>query len=798
MIKKVGKYLFLFSIALSLVFLFGVKKAEAQVVPTHEVVINELMWMGSSGDAYDEWIELKNTTTKEIDITGWIIVNAGKNVGGSKTSILIARADSTPCSIPAGGYFVILNASKLATTKIDLINIYPHFLGVNLSLANSGNGDLILRKPGGEIIDQAEGDIWPEGDNTKKYSMERNDPPGDGLMAENWHTAADSIGFMPDSFEKGTPGLENSLIINNYPTAPILTVPLNNANLLNGDEVEFSWQPSIDPEGQEVSYEFYLGCSDNLGINDLIDSGFSETSYFLETNNIIDDYGVCPKYYWKIIASDGALETESGSIYSFTIFVPVYPDEVLEFVNLENAIIRQVQVSRIIDGDTIEVTPGLEFGGIIYPKVRLLFVDTPEEGEPFYELANDFTGQLLGQIVDLVISRKTDEQIDDPRYDRTLAVIIFQNKVFNTQLLEQGLASYYDIDNSVLIFNEWLAILQQAQKAKIGLWWPTSSLILSELLPDPVGLDSEGEWIEIYNPSDDRVVISRFLLDKYPILSGTSIAPKSFLVLPRSQTETTLNNTGDTISLFFPGGLLINETIYSQSVEGLSWARKVDGTWAWTTTLTKGLPNIFTTLIEEDENTADVTIIPINTVPIEILTGDFENFENKLVKVTGKVTSTSGDTFYLDDGSGEVKIYIQEKTGIDKPEMHKNDIFEVTGIVDLYGKTWRILPQDQDDIKLIEEAAIVSVTVKASTTKKASVASTISKAITPSIKSAKAVETSKPETEVKAENIKSPFWIQLTKAVLGLVAILLILFVIKILRTPKPITIGGHFGDDET
>jgi len=191
----------------------------------------------------------------------------------------------------------------------------------------------------------------------------------------------------------------------------------------------------------------------------------------------------------------------------------------------------------------------------------------------------------------------------------------------------------------------------------------------------------------------------------------------------------------------------------------------------------------------------------INTIPIEIPTGDFKNYLNKLVKVTGEVISTSGNTFYLDDGSGEAKIYIQSKTHIDKPPMHKGDIFEVTGLVDLYGASnWRVLPQNQDDVRLVEATLASVATTAKSTSKKvttAAVSISLPSNTTNSDKKIAAAEDPNDKTN-DSSNQKTPFWIQIIEAIVGLVFILLIIFIIKIIRTPKPKTIGGHFGDDET
>lgn len=48
-------------------------------------------------------------------------------------------------------------------------------------------------------------------------------------------------------------------------------------------------------------------------------------------------------------------------------------------------------VSRVVDGDTVGVTPAV--GG--NDTIRLIGVDTPERGEPLYEEAAAFTGENL-------------------------------------------------------------------------------------------------------------------------------------------------------------------------------------------------------------------------------------------------------------------------------------------------------------------------------------------------------------------------------------------------------------------
>lgn len=104
-------------------------------------------------------------------------------------------------------------------------------------------------------------------------------------------------------------------------------------------------------------------------------------------------------------------------------------------------------------------------------------------------------------------------------------------------------------------------------------------------------------------------------------------------------------------------------------------------------------------------SSADNIVILNHTDPIvpkEIAVSNIgEKNEGTYVKTAGIVTETSGDTFYISDGNSEIKVVINKTTGIDKPKMKKGDQVEVTGIVSQYKDEYRILPIDQDDVKIV-------------------------------------------------------------------------------------------------
>jgi DNA/RNA endonuclease YhcR with UshA esterase domain len=70
--------------------------------------------------------------------------------------------------------------------------------------------------------------------------------------------------------------------------------------------------------------------------------------------------------------------------------------------------------------------------------------------------------------------------------------------------------------------------------------------------------------------------------------------------------------------------------------------------------------------------------------------------EGHLVQIDGKVTRFG--SVFVDDGTGEAKVYVRESTGIKMPKLRKGQIVTVIGIVGRYQETWELLPRYASDI----------------------------------------------------------------------------------------------------
>jgi len=98
-------------------------------------------------------------------------------------------------------------------------------------------------------------------------------------------------------------------------------------------------------------------------------------------------------------------------------------------------------------------------------------------------------------------------------------------------------------------------------------------------------------------------------------------------------------------------------------------------------------------------------------VPKKVLTGQInESTEGMIISTSGKITKTKNDAPYgykvfINDGSGEVDIYINSSTGllIDTSNWKVGATIEVTGFSSQYNTEYECDPRNKTDIRIIED-----------------------------------------------------------------------------------------------
>ncbi|QHS21847.1 hypothetical protein GWK91_02310 [Virgibacillus sp. MSP4-1] len=133
-----------------------------------------------------------------------------------------------------------------------------------------------------------------------------------------------------------------------------------------------------------------------------------------------------------------------------------------------NSNLESARVSRVVDGDTIEI----QYKGKT-EDVRLLLVDTPETVhpskpvQPYGPEASSFAKNTLS-------GKQVQIEFDGPKrdhYDRLLAYIWVDGKMFNQMLLEKGLARLaYVYDPPYTHYDAYVKAQTKAVNANRGIW----------------------------------------------------------------------------------------------------------------------------------------------------------------------------------------------------------------------------------------------------------------------------------------------------------------------------------------
>jgi endonuclease YncB( thermonuclease family) len=156
-----------------------------------------------------------------------------------------------------------------------------------------------------------------------------------------------------------------------------------------------------------------------------------------------------------------ARESANTQAKTETLASKPIPTETIQQATVEEKFL----VSRIIDGDTIELSNG--------KKVRYIGIDTPETVDPrksvqcFGKEAKEANTNLV--LNKVVILKKDVSETD--KYGRLLRYVYLEDGTFvNLWLVKNGYASVYTYPPDVARSQEFLTAEQEARKNKQGLW----------------------------------------------------------------------------------------------------------------------------------------------------------------------------------------------------------------------------------------------------------------------------------------------------------------------------------------
>lgn len=171
-----------------------------------DVVINEIAWMGTNVSANDEWIELYNNSSNNINLEGWVL----KSEDGTPEIKLTG-------AIPANGFFLLERTDDETLPGISADQIYKGALG------NNGE-NLKLFDNSGNLVDQVNcSSGWFSGDNETKQTMERKNSKISDSGSQNWQSSQNPGGTPKTANSKPTPGNQGTEELKNEGTKEKIT-----------------------------------------------------------------------------------------------------------------------------------------------------------------------------------------------------------------------------------------------------------------------------------------------------------------------------------------------------------------------------------------------------------------------------------------------------------------------------------------------------------------------------------------------------------------------------------------------
>ena len=126
-----------------------------------------------------------------------------------------------------------------------------------------------------------------------------------------------------------------------------------------------------------------------------------------------------------------------------------------------------------------------------------------------------------------------------------------------------------------------------------------AEVVINEFLPNPVGPEPAGEWIELFNKGGSNADVNGWIfydvIDSHAlaitsanVVGGSTIISAGGYLIVNYQSPSTfsLNNSGSESVRLYNGvigiGLLVDSVTYNGTIEGQTWARVPDGVGGWT------------------------------------------------------------------------------------------------------------------------------------------------------------------------------------------------------------------------
>lgn len=561
-----------------------------------DVVINE--FVADPADGEEEWIELINRSGKTIDLTDWKIEDGGEH--STKLSGTISQTSPN-------NFFLVKNPTG--------------------NLNNAGDR-IVLRSPEGVVIDDLSYGNWD-----------------DGNLNDNAPTAADpsSIARIVDGGISGNPA---------HDFTQTLTPTLGQPNIITATTSTINTGPLTlrlselypNPAGSDDAEFIELT---NIGTVEVDARGWqiidaSGATYIIDAKDFTKvlispgAFFILPRAVTKIALNNSGTET-------IRLFPPASTTPIHE-ISYSGSAPEGASSANFNEKWqwTTTVTPG---------SANIL---TTINREPKAAIECDKNGTA-----GVAIRMSAEDSTDADGNNLTIKWNFGDKTTGEGEIVEHTYmsAGQYIVSISVddghggvatdkTTINITAAKTPARAVLGVALSNPLANIRLSEIFPAPP--KGEEEWLEIENDDDATAYLTGWAIQdasgrSFTFADDVTILPHEFLLVPKSLSHISLNNTGDDISLISPNGEIIEEITYPSAKVSMSWVVDEYGEWGWSRVATPQKPNQIE--LPAGEATANDASSPITRA-------------SQSISVTGIITSTPGMV-------GERVIYLSQITGIE-------------------------------------------------------------------------------------------------------------------------------------
>jgi|GEM_PF-1113327 len=522
-----------------------------------KILINEFVADPSDGE--NEWVELTNKESAEIDLTGWALAD-----GSEQTTLLSGR-------ISAGGFFVVEKPKG--------------------NLNNSGD-IIILKNQNNTVINKITYGNWNDG------NIDDNAP----VAKDPFSVARNNL----DIFEVTSTPTKNQANI--FPA-----INPNDTSIATGLFLsELLPNPNGDDSGEFI--EIFNSTNQSIDADRWRLENSNDQIFTLDKNKINT---IIPANGYLILERSGTnfiLNNQDGE--TVKLFEPNGKRAVSSVTYKDDA---TNDLSYAFDGNTWHWTTTVTKGAknIITPPnrpplIKAYFPTKGTVGESLIFSAEDTFDPdgdaitYLWQFGDQMVETK---QITSHIYTTAQKFSVVLEVKDKNGLTSTAKKTITIASNNIITSGEVKGVSDNNVQA----------IIINEILPAPSA--NETEWLELFNPTEETVSLAGWQLSDasnkiFTVPDDVVMAPNDYLVFSKSQTKISLNNDGDILTLLNTVGEIIDEMTYTKTKPNFSLARNNASEWQWTSILTPQAENQFDQSIIPNEETASLQ--NYSTEPITI------------------------------------------------------------------------------------------------------------------------------------------------------------------------------------